>query len=282
MYPNILVATDGSDLATKACQRGLSLAERLGSRVHVLYAADVPSDVPWQLVDADWRAAGQSFVAPLADDAVARGLDVEVSVRAGTPRREILDYAEEHEIDLVVCGTHGRTGLGRLIAGSVASGVVRDAASPVLTVSAHVPADDSAPIDDVLVATDGRPGVEAAVEQGLELADRLGARVHALSVVDDAHSHLPVVLEALEKRAVEAVSSLERRAAERGLEVNRAVERGVPFEEIVGYAGERGVDLVVMGTESRTGLDRLAFGSCSQRVVGSSPAPVLTVRSLEQ
>ncbi|WP_255171682.1 universal stress protein [Natrononativus amylolyticus] len=280
MYANILVATDGSELATIACRQGLSLAEALGSRVHALYAADVPSDVSWQLVDEDWRSTGQSIVSPLAEEASDRGLEVEASVRGGAPRREIIDYAAEHEIDLVVCGTHGRTGLRRLIAGSVASGVVRDSPAPVLTVSAHVGTVVD-PIETILIATDGRPGVESAVEQGLSLAAALEAHLHVLSVVDDTQSQLSVVLEAFEEQATEAVSTVEHRAARRDVSTTRSIEHGVPHEAITGYAEGHDVDLVVMGTESRTGLDRFAFGSCSQRVVGTAPVPVVTARTLE-
>ncbi|WP_394741868.1 universal stress protein [Natronococcus roseus] len=276
MYGEILVATDGSDIAATAADRGLEIAERLEATVHVVSVVD-RADVDDESVHERHR----TYVERVERDCHDRGLTVETSVRSGRPRRELLECADECDVELIVMGTHGRTGLERWLMGSVAIAVVREARCPVLTVNATV-SEPAGTIDDVLIATDGRPGVEAAVDRGLELAAAYDSRVHAVSVVDDVHSHTSIVLEALEEIGERSTSAIAERASERGLETERAIERGVPHREIVAYADERDVDLVVVGTESRSGLDRVVAGSVSQRVIGTAPVPVVSVRTIER
>lgn len=280
MYADVLLTTDGSEIATTACRRGLGLASAVGARVHVLFASGVEHAAPWHRSTDDWRTRGDELVDRVATEADEHGLEVESEVRNGPPAREILTYADDANVDLIVCGTHGRTGVRRLVAGSVATTVVREASVPVLTVNRTIePTDPS--IDDVLVATDGRPGVETAIEHALDLAESLGASVRALSIVDDTDTSLPSVLDVFESRAETAVAEVERRAAERGVESTSSVEHGHPSRKIVAVATDADVDLVVMGTESRSGLERVAFGSCSQRVVATAPVPVITVRYVD-
>jgi nucleotide-binding universal stress UspA family protein len=276
MYGDILVATDGSDIAATAADHGLEIAERLEATVHAVSVVD-RADAD----DESVRRRHQECVERVERDCRDRGLAVETSVRSGRPGRELLEYAAERDVGLIVMGTHGRTGLERWLMGSVAVAVVREARCPVLTVNASV-ADPPRKIDDVLIATDGRPGVEAAVDQGLDLAAAYGSRVHSLSVVDDVHSSMSVVLDAFEEIGERSTSAIAERASERGLETERAIERGIPHREIVAYAEEHDVDLVVVGTESRSGLDRVVAGSVSQRVIGTAPVPVLSVRTLER
>ena len=274
MFDDLLIATDGSDLATRAATQGIVLAAALDARVHVVSVADVREESPG--VERE-RERCRRFVDAIVAEALEREVPTDAVVRDGRPHDEILAAADERDVDLLVLGTHGRSGLRRWLLGSVAIGVIRASRRPVLTVGrsvAAVPRD----VDRVLVATDGRQQGDAPVREAIALAETFEATLHALSVVDDVHSRLPVVLEAFENAAEETTADVERRATERTLDVVTAVERGVPHDVIVEYAGDHGIDLVVLGTESRTGLERLAMGSVSQRVVGSAPAPVLTVR----
>ncbi|MFP8956912.1 universal stress protein [Natrialbaceae archaeon A-CW3] len=276
MYQHVLVATDGSDLATRAAEQGIATAEAAGATVHVVSVLEELEGEP--STDAE-RERHREWVEQIESAAIDRGCDVVTSVPTGHPSRVILEYTGDNEIDLVVLGTHGRTGLQRWIMGSVASAVVREARCHVLTVNASVQAAREQ-FDDVLIATDGRPGVDQAVEAGLDLAESTGAAVHALYVVDDVHSRTNVVLESFEATGERSTSVIAARAAERGLATERTIRRGIPHEEIVAYADDQNIDLVVMGVESLSSLERLVVGSVSQRVVATAPAPVLTVRTL--
>ena len=120
--PQILFATDFSETAAEALRVAAEYAQRLGGRLHVLHVV-VPG--------ADWLAE------PRAEQ-LTRGIEPAVAVVAtvayGLPASAIVRYAEEHAIDLIVVGTHGRTGISRALTGSVAERVVRSAPCPVLTV----------------------------------------------------------------------------------------------------------------------------------------------------
>ncbi|MCU4744577.1 universal stress protein [Halobacteria archaeon AArc-m2/3/4] len=278
MFQEILVATDGSDLATLSAEQGLAVAKTFDATIHAVSVVETADDGDLESVSEERRDDCRHFVDAIEADAIDRDVDVVTAVRAGRPSRELLAYADENEVDLVVVGTHGRTGIRRWIMGSVATSVLRDARCPTLTVNASVTSVPRA-FDDILVATDGRPGADAAIDRGLDLAEAYGATVHAVSVVDDTHSHMRVVLDEFERVSEESTAEITTRATERGVNAVSAVERGLPHETLVAYASDHDVDLVVIGTESRSGLERLVIGSVSQRVVCEAPVPVLTVRA---
>jgi nucleotide-binding universal stress UspA family protein len=137
---------------------------------------------------------------------------------------------------------------------------------------------------DILVPTDGSPGVDPAVEQALDLADVYGASVHALYVLDTAgltgELSATGVVEELETAGREAVDELLERARAANVETGEgAVVRGPPHRKIVEFAADQDVDLIVMGTHGRTGLDRYLLGSVTEKVVRTASCPVLTVRA---
>lgn len=146
----------------------------------------------------------------------------------------------------------------------------------------------------VLLPTDGNDGAETAVEYALEYARAHDAELTVLyaidpsvttriagsdpaSVVDDEPD--AILLDALEERGQQVVDDLVERAVEAGVAtVDGTVEYGQPHRVILDYADERDVDLIVMGTHGRTGLDRYLVGSVTEKVVRGSGVPVLTVR----
>ena len=137
--------------------------------------------------------------------------------------------------------------------------------------------------DEILVPTDGSPAAAAAIEHAVTLAERFDSTVHALYVVDaTAYSTLEagsgVVVEALEREGEGAVDAVREAAEAAGVPVSEHVVSGTAYKSILEYADEEGVDLIVMGTHGRRGLDRYLLGSVTERVVRSADQPVLTVR----
>ncbi len=131
----------------------------------------------------------------------------------------------------------------------------------------------------VLVPTDGSDEAQRAAERGVEFAAALDATVHALSVMKGAGALKRDQLRVdAERDAEEAVDHVAAEADRAGVNATRAVEPGVPHEEILQYAREHDIDLIVMGTHGRTGLDHVLIGSVAERVVRTSSTPVLTVR----
>ncbi|ELZ35572.1 universal stress protein [Halorubrum tebenquichense] len=136
---------------------------------------------------------------------------------------------------------------------------------------------------EILVPTDGSPASDAAIEHAIDLADRYDARLHALYVVDGAaYSSLEagaeVVVDALESEGEAATGRVADAAADAGVDCVATVASGTAYQSIHDYVDEHGIDVVVMGTHGRKGLDRYLLGSVTERVVRTSDVPVLTVR----
>ena len=138
MYDVILLPTDGSDGTHRAEDHAIQLAAEHGAALRVLHVVNlgaIPPEVGADRVADALETAGESAIADVVDRAEAAGIeDVSGVIEHGSPHREILDYADDHDVSLVVMGTHGRTGLDRYLLGSVAERVVRLSETPVLTV----------------------------------------------------------------------------------------------------------------------------------------------------
>ena len=135
---------------------------------------------------------------------------------------------------------------------------------------------------EILLPTDGEPASKVALEHAVELADRYDARLHVLYVVDTAayasfDAGAETIVSALRDQGEDAVESTVETADAAGVQTVSEVVSGSPHTEIVEYAANNGVDLVVMGTHGRTGLDRYLLGSVTERVVRTAETPVLTV-----
>lgn len=143
--------------------------------------------------------------------------------------------------------------------------------------------------EDVLVPTDGSKGTNRAVEHALSISEKYDATAHVLYVVNtSAYSTLPAdsnwesITAALEDEGEEATGEIASQLQDAGVEVETNVEEGVPHKTILSYADEKDVDLIVMGTHGKTGLDRLLLGSVTEKVVRASERPVLTVRMVDE
>ncbi|WP_049996154.1 universal stress protein [Halococcus sediminicola] len=288
MYDTILVPTDGSGGAEAAARHGLRLASAFDSEVRFLSVVDRRSysgDLAGvdSLVD-DQRDAlvegATNNLRPLEDLATETAVPFESSIEHGIPHKAIFEYADEHDIDMVVMGTHGRTGLQRVLIGSVTERVVRTSDIPVLTTRA-VPNERSS-YEDVLIPTDGSDAASAAIDHGLTIAERCDATVHALSVVDvsslaDSYNVAPII-EAWKDDCERAVAEVAKAAESRDIDVTTEVKQSTPYRAIKMYVENKEVDLVAMGTHGRTGLERYLVGSVTTRTVRTSDVPVLTVR----
>jgi nucleotide-binding universal stress UspA family protein len=136
----------------------------------------------------------------------------------------------------------------------------------------------------VLLPTDGSDGAAEALDHAVGAAEAHGASLHVVSVVDhrvvlaaDADGKESVRAE-LTDEATTAVEDLAGRARKAGVEATTAAPEGVPHREILAYAGEHDVDLLVLGTHGRTGREkRLNLGSTTERVVRAADRPLLVV-----
>ncbi len=299
MVRQILCATDLSEASAAAWEEAqllgrLSHAELL--LLHVVAPIVFPGEgyFPPQAyqewVDAVHREAHDGMDR-LLEKVTGPLLKVRSRVEQGTPAERILQVAREEGANLIVMGTHGRTGLPRLLLGSVADRVVRQATCPVITVPARpgAPAAARPRIARICYATDFSPTARAAWPWVLALADAAGAEVDLLHVtlspVAERHLSAELIGETArllrEQGQAEAEGFLRRSPLPRE-RVSVLIGQGVVGDQIVHWARARAADLIVMGTHGWSGLVRWMLGSVAHHVVQTAPCPVLTVGPTSQ
>lgn len=138
MYDALLVPTDGSEAAADAAKHAYSLGERYDATVHVLAVVEQSESASIVGHGGDkletLRENGTESTARIVEEALSRDVDAVGAVEVGNPDRVILDYATDNDIDVIVMSTHGRSGVGRFLMGSVTERVIRGGDVPVLAV----------------------------------------------------------------------------------------------------------------------------------------------------
>ena len=295
MFDSILVPTDGSEHAARAAKHGAALARGFSANLHVLAVIDTQTaggpfsggDLEAEVLDR-MTADAEETLTDITDAIDVPG-GIQTSVREGTPADEIGMYRDDHDVDLIAMGTHGRTGVGRYLAGSVTETVVRQADVPVFTVRATDRSRDTAPYDDILVPTDGSAPAAAAVEPACEIAAQFDARIHALNVVNlndiatGSEYTLPKdLIDTLESQGEKETERVATRAREFGVETVTEVVSGFPAPELLDYATQTDIDLIAMGTTGRTGLNRFLMGSTTERLIRHADMPVLAINARDR
>jgi nucleotide-binding universal stress UspA family protein len=136
----------------------------------------------------------------------------------------------------------------------------------------------------ILIATDGSEYTKKAVDYGIELANNIGAKLHVIYVVDTrAYSSIPTsspmefTYSFLRQEGDSAIKYVANRAEAAGLEVEEIIAEGHPADEIIKYAEKNSIDLIVIGTLGKSGLERFLLGSVADKVIRNSKIPVITV-----
>jgi nucleotide-binding universal stress UspA family protein len=201
------------------------------------------------------------------------------------PAEAILSYVEEHEVDLVVMGTHGRRGLQRLLIGSVAEEVLRRAPCPVLTVRYDEGVPSAWNVRNILAPVDFSEASTSAVRHAKELALTYGAQISLLHVVEEVMYPSAYGMEMADVPGPDVIERVEEGLAE--LARDEIGYEHVLVESKIGYAPstildyieENDVDLIVIATHGRSGIERLLLGSVTERVVRRASLPVFVIKS---
>jgi nucleotide-binding universal stress UspA family protein len=138
-FRNIVIATDGSENTLKAVEFGIKFAKFSRATVYALHVVDTSSlsqnwTVGWETIYEILQNEGRRATSKVKEHGETSGVDVKEVLLEGHPSSEIIDFAENNDIDLIVMGTLGKTGLDRFLLGSVAEKVVRNSKVPVLVV----------------------------------------------------------------------------------------------------------------------------------------------------
>ena len=281
----IMVLTDFSEVSELALQYSMALARRYDARV---YLTHVITPEAYQLAEPGLaemtyekmrQAAEQSFRHILVSGKM-RGVPHETLLYEGALWPTVERLIQEREIDLVVSGTHGRGDFKKVVIGSVAEEVFRQAGCAVLTVGpkARKQAPHEVDLNDILFATDFGPGAARAAQYAFSLAQEHSARLTVLHVVEEAAAYTREGEEQLRKVNIARMKEFMPPESENWCKVEFRVAFGAAVEEILEEARETQADLIIMGAKTRKTFAGHAPLTVAYNIVTKAKCPVLTVR----
>jgi len=290
----VIYATDLSDASQGAWEDARRLGKLFDAEIVILHVATPPP----VFLDAAYASAGiiEELRANARRDAETRldgmlgsirgsGLKARIRLEEGPAAQRVLEAVAQEKADLLIVGTHGRTGVDRFLLGSVADRLMRQAPCPVLTVPPGRGSEPRPNIRRICYATDFSPTARAAWPLAVAIATASDAHIDLVHVVFQpvVDRHLPV--ESLgqmahllyEQGRAEVERFLEQSTLPRDRVRVHLVQGGAPDERIVHAATEHAADLIVMGTHGWSGLPRWLLGSVALHAIQMAPCPVLTV-----
>jgi nucleotide-binding universal stress UspA family protein len=297
----ILYPTDFSAAAEKALAHALFIAARHGATLHALHMFEAPV-VPILIDTGDYveRIREENFLlmrmlrekVHFAASSVPLTTKVEEDTQASAADH-ILAYADAHDIDLIVMGTHGRQSPGRLFMGSVAEEVTREATCAVYTVRNADASPQEAPLERILVPLDFSEHGRHALTQAREMAATFRAHLDVLHVIENMpmmRFYYPQLIPSdsgggepdsepdlkarVRRKMVEMVEDLDEPAGD----VQYHLGYGHVSSSIIDFAEAHGTGLIVMPSHGLTDLKRFLMGSVTERVMRTAPCPMLVVK----
>ena len=300
MYKKMLVPLDGSEVAEVALTYAKELAGRLDLDV-VLFHVCVPEERELASMHRAYVERAAELVSRQSGEVQqqagiqsgGKALQARAELAVGHPAEEILRYADENDIDLILMSTHGRSGIRRWVIGSVAAKVVRATKRPIALIRADRvcrDAGDRGITGKVLVPLDGSKESEAVIPYVQELASKLDGEVVLFLVAAPTYPAyilpsepvpVPVSKEEMERVRSKAKEYLEKVGSAlkgKGIKTKSEVGFGSAADEIIKFADEIDADLVAMSTHGRSGLSRWAYGSVADKVLHGVTSPIFLVR----
>jgi nucleotide-binding universal stress UspA family protein len=279
-FKNILFLTDFTEASEAALAYALGLARHYNARVYPAHACNpvMPAETTTpQFLEAVVENS-RKHLAKLATKNEINGMPLfaQGSIETAFPK-----WIDEHGIDLVIAGTHGRRGLQRFLMGSTAEFIFRNAACPVLTVGPHVAVRPykGFTVDNILFPTDLGTHADFAATYALSFARETRGRL--------VFMHVIALDETFQRDRVEMVSAARRKVeklvpadAQEWCEPETVIEIGDPALELVGYAEKERPDLIVLGLPYDKKFNAHFRTGVTYKLVSSAPCPVLTIRDM--
>jgi nucleotide-binding universal stress UspA family protein len=283
----ILLSSDGSDFSEGAVREAIRMAKTCSSSLSVLSVIDYNPEfdsVAPQIMEKKEKEARLHL-----DDVQARarqeGVECVTLVEKGEDAyQNIVSAAEKNRSSMIIMGRRGRTGLKRLMMGSVTARVIGHAPCNVLV----VPRAARLQFRSIVVATDGSRYSSAAVAEAIGLARRNSSQLTVIAVVpaelatptdiEFTMNQRELIAEKEMHNAEQNARTVKEAAQKEGVAVQAFVMSGKPAEAIIQTAQERQADLIVVGSHGRTGVERLLMGSVAERVIVLTACPVLVVK----
>jgi nucleotide-binding universal stress UspA family protein len=296
----ILCPVDFSDLSRRALDHAFAIARSYASTVtalHVVPPAPVVIPTPYyfgaevappMVLPPTDRGTVEAELQRFVASEQVPGLRVDTLVaEAPQPYAEILVQADRLRSDLIVLGTHGRSGFERLFLGSVTEKVLRKSARPVMTVPPKTP--DAMPLGPaaftrILCAIDFSDSSKLALDYAISLARKNGAALTLTHVLEtrplyaDFAPAVTIDIDAWTREARARLHAMVPDAARASVNVTEIVHEGKPYREILQLAKTLDVDLILLGVRGRGAADMFFFGSTTHHVIREARCAVLTLR----
>ncbi len=284
----LLLSTDGSEYSEGAVREAINLAKKCSSKLSIVSVIETNREfeaLAPQLVEKKERSV-REFLETVQGKAKKEGIECDIIVRRGEDSyKYIVEEAAKAKSSMIVMGKRGRTGISRLMMGSVTARVIGHSPCSVLV----VPREAQLTFKNILLATDGSRHSVAAATEAIELVKRNGSKLVAVAVVpsesaspmDIVSSHMQrnLIADTELKEAEKNVQAIKTSAQKEGMSVEGLVLSGKPSETIINAAKEKNADLIVLGSHGKTGLESLLMGSVAERVIVLSQSSVLVVKA---
>ncbi len=300
-FRKILLPTDFSPCANAALHQAVTIAERFQGSVTMLHVVAVHESDRGKIETVfsedsksyDHIMTSAEEMLHTKEGMIETPVLIEKVLKRGiSPTNEIISYADEHKPDLIVMGTHGRTGIRRLIMGSVAEKIIRLSECPIMTVRCGTDGKKS-PYPNyrsILLPIDFSDTSVNALWQAAEMARSYGAILTLLHVAEpidfsgytqEGDSSEEDFLDSQLDSAEKALHDFTSNAPLEGIEVYTRVVHGRPGRKIIEYADEEGIDLIIIPSLGKSGLERLLMGSTVNKVVHRANCPVMVLKKTE-
>ena len=283
---NILFATDFSPASGAAVPYAAELAKHYGAKLYALHVH--PSVVNPMTPPGTWAALERAVVAEEQQQrrqllGTFAGVEPEVLIKEGDLRSNIAGVVAAHDVDLIVMGTRGRSGIRKFMLGSSAEEIFRQAPCPVLTVGPHAPSEpkQGEEFSRILYASDFSPESVAAAPYAISLAQEYQAYLTLLHVIEEPKVEELVHPSDLVAASTQLLRNLVPADAELWCAPEYVVERGITVNKILEVAAAHKADLIVLGMRKPSSSPRAATHlpiTNAHKIVSQAACPVLTVR----
>lgn len=289
----VVCATDLSEGSNKALPVAAQMANHHRARLIIAHIIDLPAVTPYgeTMVDPQElrNRVEQSAKAQITDImSHCDNVEWELNIAIGYPAKEILQIVSEVKADMVVAATHTRSGIERLLLGSVSRKLMHTLNVPLLIVPGDIPMEQAGrALESVLIACDFSPDSGNAVRWGIDFSQAFGAKLTMATVIENTQLSQLLKLDPqkehgmAEKLQADLHQKLQEIVPERhrdSIRPETVVLAGQPHEELNKYAILNHIDLIVMGVHGRGLIENLLVGSTTDRLVRLGQFPVMAVR----
>jgi len=291
----ILCATDLSDTSGRAIAYGISLAREFQALLIVCHCVDLPAPSMY----------GEAYLAP--EEQLNRNIDHanrriaelmegyvvkwEPLVLIGHAADEINRVARERSVDITITATQARRGLKRLLLGSVTERLMRTLPSPLLVIPAAerhsgTASDDALRFEKILVGCDFSPDADLAFQNALSMAQEFQAELHLVHIIETplytetlkpVFAHRPASPVVIREFLQSKLDGLVPEEARHWCQPITVLDEGQPYAQLLRYADEHAIDLIVLGVRGHGLIGTLFVGSTTDRVIRRAGCPVLSV-----